>query len=123
MIEPLVIDVHTAPVDERLKPLFLYLQKLTLSSSKIMERDADAVRAKGWSDEALHEAILVGSLFNFYNRLLDGHGVKGNKAIYQFAGKHLHKNGYGVPWFIGLIKGMIKKQKIKQLKQFNTEKL
>ncbi len=114
-IEQLVADVDTAPIAEKLKPVFHYLKKLTLSPSKLVQSDADRVRAAGWSDEALYHAILIGSLFNFYNRLLDGHGIKGNAQIYQFGGAHLHKNGYGVPWFIGLIKGLLRKNKLKQL--------
>ncbi|PQJ15778.1 carboxymuconolactone decarboxylase family protein [Aureicoccus marinus] len=118
LIEQLVEDVETAPIDEKLKPVFQYLKKLTLSPSKIWEQDVEKVIKVGWSEEALHQAIVVGCLFNFYNRLLDGHGVKGNKAIYKFGGNHLFKNGYGVPWFIGLIKNVIKKSKLKKLQEF-----
>ena len=63
----------------------------------------------------MQDLILIGCLFNFYNRLLDGYGIKGNQAIYEFGGAHLHKNGYGVPWFIGIIKNYIKKIKITKL--------
>ena len=117
IIEQLVEDVDTAPIKESLKPVFRYLKKLTLSPSKLIAPDVEQVKAAGWSEDALHEAILVGCLFNFYNRLLDGHGIKGNKHIYQFAGEHLAKNGYGVPWFIGLIKNIIKKSKLKKLEE------
>lgn len=120
LIEALVEDVDTSPVNQKEKPLFKYLKKLTLSASKLTQDDADDVFKEGWSEEDLHEVILVGCLFNFYNRLLDGHGIKGNPAIYQFGGEHLHKNGYGVPWFIGLIKGLIKKSKLKKLKEFKA---
>jgi uncharacterized peroxidase-related enzyme len=119
VIEYLIEDVDKASIKSNLKPVFKYLKKLTLSPSKLVQQDADAVYNAGWSEEALHEAILVGCLFNFYNRLLDGHGVKGSKAIYQLGGAHLHNNGYGVPWFIGLIKNQVKASKRKQLKQAN----
>lgn len=96
-------------------------KKLTLEPSKIWEGDMDLVKEAGWSEEALHQAILIGCLFNFYNRLLDGHGVKGNKKIYRFAGDHLHKNGYSVPWFIGSIKGFVKRSKMKKLEELEME--
>lgn len=121
VIEQLIEDVDTAPVKDELKPVFHYLKKLTLTPSKLVISDVDKVKAAGWSEEALQDAILVGCLFSFYNRLLDGHGIKGNANIYQFAGKHLHKNGYGVPWFIGLIKNILKKNKLKQLKAMLEE--
>ena len=120
IVESLLEDIGTAPIKDKEKPLFSYLKKLTLSSSKLSQKDADEVFNAGWSEEDLHELILIGCLFNFYNRLLDGHGVKGNKAIYHFGANHLHKNGYGVPWFISLIKGFIKKSKLKKLKEFNS---
>lgn len=115
IIELLIEDIGTAPVDINQKPLFQYLKKLTLSPSKLTQEDADNVFDAGWSEQDLQDLILVGCLFNFYNRLLDGHGIKGSQAIYQFGAAHLHKNGYGVPWFIGFIKGFIKKRKIKKL--------
>jgi len=120
LIELLIENIDTAPVKEKLKPIFYYLKKLTEQPSKIVEQDVINVKDAGWSEEALHEAILVGCLFNFYNRLLDGHGVKGSKAIYAFGGEHLAKNGYGVPWFIGLIKNLIKKSKEKKLKELEA---
>jgi uncharacterized peroxidase-related enzyme len=120
LVEQLVEDVNSATVKETLKPVFHYLKKLTLTASKLTKADVDKVTAAGWSEDALHEAILVGCLFNFYNRLLDGHGIKGNSAIYQFGGQHLAKNGYSVPWFIGLIKNTIKKSKLKKLQALES---
>ena len=117
-VEALLEDIASAPIDIDEKPLFNYLKKLTLSASKLTQKDADEVIKAGWLEEDLQEVILIGCLFNFYNRLLDGHGVKGNRAIYHFGANHLHKNGYGVPWFIGLIKGFIRKSKVKKLKAF-----
>ena len=117
IVENLVEDIDSSSIDEKLKPIFKYLKKLTLTPSKLIQADVDKVKQAGWTEEALHHAILVGSLFNFYNRLLDGHGVKGNKYIYQMGGEHLHKNGYGVPWFIGLIKNIVKKSNLKKLNQ------
>jgi uncharacterized peroxidase-related enzyme len=114
-IELLVEDIDIAPIASNEKPLFQYLKKLTLSPSKLIQEDADKIFREGWSEQDLQDLILIGCLFNFYNRLLDGHGIKGNQAIYQFGADHLHKNGYGVPWFIGLIKGYIKKMKLKKL--------
>ena len=120
VIEALVDDIDSAPIKKTLKPVFHFLKKLTLTASKLTKSDVERVSAAGWSEDALHEAILVGCLFNFYNRLLDGHSIKGNKAIYKFGGEHLAKNAYGVPWFIGLIKNTIKKSKLKKLKALES---
>lgn len=115
VIEKLVEDIETAPVRDKLKPVFQYLRKLTLTPSKLLESDVYKVIEAGWKEEGLYHTILIGCLFNFYNRLLDGHGLKGNDLIYQFGGEHLYKNGYGVPWFIGWVKNIVKKSKLKKL--------
>jgi uncharacterized peroxidase-related enzyme len=120
LIEDLIEDIDSAPISDKLKPLFHYLKKLTLSPSKLFEDDVELVKKAGWSEEALHQAILVGCLFNFYNRLLDGHGVKGSQAIYKLAGDHLTKRGYSVPWFIGLIKNSIHKSNRKKLRELES---
>jgi uncharacterized peroxidase-related enzyme len=117
LIESLVWNLEEANITAKDRPLFIYLKKLTQSPSKISSKDAQNVYAQGWTEEDLHELILIGCLFNFYNRLLDGHGVKGNQAIYDFGAAHLSKKGYAVPWFIGLIKGKIKKIKLKQIQK------
>lgn len=121
VIEVMIEDIDSAPIKETLKPVFHYLKKLTLSASKLTETDVEKVFAAGWTEDALHEAILVGCLFNFYNRLLDGHGIKGNQNIYQFGGEHLANNGYVVPLFIGLMKKTIKKNKLKRLQELEKQ--
>lgn len=121
IIEQLIVDIDQAPINEKLKPLFHYLKKLTLTPSKLVQNDVDQVLAAGWTEEALYHTMLIGCLFNFYNRLLDGHGVKGNSFIYQLGGDHLSKNGYGVPWFISLIKQPLRKNKLKRLAELKSK--
>jgi len=117
VIESLLTDIDSSEVDDKIKPIMHYIKKLTLAPSKMVQEDADNVYQLGWSEQALHDAICICCLFNFANRLLDGHGIKGNDNIYKLGAKHLHKSGYGVPWFIGLIKKQIRKSKIAQLKK------
>jgi len=117
LVADLLEDIDEAILDKKLKPILHYLKKLTLTPSRLVQADADKVYQAGWSEQALYDAICIGCLFNFYNRLLDGHGIKGSQKIYEFGGKHLFKNGYGVPWFINLIKGSIRRKKLKLLKK------
>lgn len=60
----------------------------------MVQADADAVFAAGWGEAELHDAILTICLFSFMNRLLEGHGVKGNTALYAARGQALHDVGY-----------------------------
>lgn len=94
VLEQLLVDVDGAPVDGRLKPVLAYARKLTLTPAKMTQADADAVFAAGWSEAELHEAVLTTCIFNFMNRLLEGHGVKGNRALYEARGQALHDEGY-----------------------------
>lgn len=74
-IERLVDDAESAPVEEAFKPILSYVKKLTLTPHAISQVDADAVYKAGWSERALHDAILVCCRFNFMNRLSLGHGL------------------------------------------------
>jgi uncharacterized peroxidase-related enzyme len=74
-ITALVDNIDSAPIEEKLKPLLRYVRKLTLTPSKMVQSDSDAVFAAGWPEEALHDAVLVCALFNFMNRVLDGAGI------------------------------------------------
>lgn len=52
----------------------LFLEQLTLRPDELEPADADAVRAAGVSDEALHTAASVCALFSMIVRLADALG-------------------------------------------------
>ncbi|TXF89812.1 peroxidase [Neolewinella aurantiaca] len=116
LIVDLITNIDQADVSPEFLQLLKYIKKLTLSPSKIVEEDAQAVFAAGWSEKGLQDAICVGALFNFYNRLLDGHGIKGDKNMYELGAVHLTKRGYSVPWFIRYIRKFIRESRVKKLK-------
>ncbi len=93
-LEALLSDPDAAPVDARMKPLLAYAKKLTLTPARMTQADADAVLAAGWSARALHDAVLTTCLFNFMNRLLEGHGCKGSKELFALRGPALKEEGY-----------------------------
>ena len=82
IFDALVADIDSAPVKDALKPILHYAKKLTREPVKMVQADADAVFKAGWSEAALHDAILVVNLFNFMNRIIFAHGVDGNDARY-----------------------------------------
>ena len=64
-------------------------------SLSIGDADAEAVRAAGWTDEALYDAISVVALFQFYNAWIDANGVSDMSAIgYEMSGKRIATQGY-----------------------------
>lgn len=75
LIDALIADAETAPVDEKLRPILNYVRKLNTLPSRLVRADAEAVFAAGWSEQALFEAVQVSGLFNLMNRIIEGTGV------------------------------------------------
>jgi len=80
VLTALLSDVETAPVQEALKPMLQYMRKLTETPSRMVEADAEAVFAAGWSEAALFDAVQVCALFNFMNRIVEGTGVSADTS-------------------------------------------
>jgi alkylhydroperoxidase family enzyme len=74
-VQSVLADVETSALDERHKALFRFLDQVNHDSPRIQPGDLEAVRAAGWTDEAIYFAITVCALFNFYNRWIDATGV------------------------------------------------
>lgn len=75
LVEAMIADLETSPVEEKFKPVLAYVGKLTLSPSRMVEDDAKAVYAAGWSEAALFDAVQVCGLFNLMNRIVEGAGI------------------------------------------------
>ena len=94
LFDDLMADIDAASVSSKLKPILHYVRKLTQTPSRMIQADAQAVFDAGWDERALHDAIMVRAMFNFYNRVIEGHGVKGNDALYKDRGPRLQRGGY-----------------------------
>jgi uncharacterized peroxidase-related enzyme len=77
----LMDDIESAPVDQKLKPIFRYVQTLTRTPSKVTDAQTEEIRKAGWDDRAIHDAVRVCALFNFMNRLVEGMGIESSEAI------------------------------------------
>jgi alkylhydroperoxidase family enzyme len=95
LVTAVLQDYRTAPVSDREKALFAFIEKVNRESSRLQKKDVDEVRAAGWSEEALYDAITVCALFNFYNKWIDATGVSDmSAAAYEVSGKRLATYGY-----------------------------
>jgi uncharacterized peroxidase-related enzyme len=74
VLDRLLENLDTAPVEARLKPLLAFVRKLMLTPSEMTQSDADAVFAAGWDEQGLHDAIGVAARAAFMQRLVEGHG-------------------------------------------------
>ena len=86
VLDRLLEDPETAPVEARLKPLLAFVRKLMLTPSDMAQADADAVFAAGWDEQALHDAVAVAARAAFMQRLVEGHGF--TPLTREVAAKH-----------------------------------
>ena len=91
-------DYRTAPISEREKTLFAFIEKMNRQSSRLRKEDIEQVKAAGWSEEAIYDAVTVCALFNFYNKWIDATGVSDmTSAAYAASGERLATAGYVPP--------------------------
>ncbi len=64
--------------------------------SRMVQADADAIFEAGWNEDSFHFATMICSLFNFYNRLIDGYGVKNTADFRLSRGQALAEQGYRI---------------------------
>ncbi len=92
--EAIVADLDTAPVDDRMRALLRYVHKLTRTPSLMDADDVAAVRAAGWSEDALFDAICICGFNNLMNRVVDGVGLVGTEQEHRESGVRLPPLGY-----------------------------
>ncbi len=68
-------DIDSADVNENLKPVLRFVKKLTLTPSKMVKADADAIYEAGWDEQAFVDVVSICAMANCFNRLVDGVGV------------------------------------------------
>ena len=88
-------DYRTAPIADREKALFAFLDKVNAESNTIRREDVAALTQLGWSEQAVYDAVTVCALFNFYNRWIDATGVQDMPPeAYEMSGQRLKETGY-----------------------------
>ena len=95
LVRGVLADVESSSLDDRHKALFRFIDKINHDSPRIGPADLEAVRAAGWTDEAIYFAITVCALFNFYNRWIDATGVHAlSDEAHRPGGKRMAAQGY-----------------------------
>jgi uncharacterized peroxidase-related enzyme len=69
-------DYREAGLEPKVRALCDFAVKVTRESPNISRADVDALRAQGWSDAAVHDALQVIAYFNYSNRVADAVGVE-----------------------------------------------
>ena len=95
MVEAVLEDYRSAPISDKEKALFAFIERMNAESYTLEKNDLDKVVAAGWTEEAIYDAITVCSLFNFYNKWIDATGVADMPAMaYEMSGERLATSGY-----------------------------
>lgn len=76
MVDAIVKDPRSAPFDARRNALVQYAVRLTESPFQVSDRDLQALREAGLSEQAIHDAAAITAYFNFVNRIASGLGVE-----------------------------------------------
>lgn len=94
LIDSLIDDINSADIEPEMKPVLAYVRKLTETPSRMTQADADAIFAAGWDEEAFYHIVSICGLFNYYNRLIEGYGIKSAPDYRYMIGKRLADEGY-----------------------------
>ncbi len=74
IVKAVLHDWRTAPIDDRLKGMLEFLEKVTLRPKEVTREDGARLRASGVSNVAAKEALYVCFLFSTMDRLADAFG-------------------------------------------------
>lgn len=66
------INIHTAPVSEKMKALLVIAEKVRKSGKSVTPDLIEKAKSGGATDIEIHDTVLIASLFCLYNRYVDG---------------------------------------------------
>src|SRR6185503_16114201 len=67
LVDEVLRDLENSSLDLKHKELFRYVGKLADNAAAVTASDIDKLRAVGWSEEEIYDALTVASVFQFYN--------------------------------------------------------
>jgi len=81
LVHQIVDDWHQAPLRESVAQLLAYAERVSLTPAQCTAADIADLRAVGWSDVAIHDAVQVTAYFNYINRIADAFGVEAEQGF------------------------------------------
>ena len=69
-------DYRSAPIDGATRALLDFAVMVTRDATKVTPRDLDALRAQGFRDEDILDAVEIIGFFNYYARMANALGVE-----------------------------------------------
>jgi alkylhydroperoxidase family enzyme len=87
-------DWHTAPIDEKVRAMLGYLEKMTLHPDDLGPDDVALLYAAGLTQQAINEAMHVCFLFNVIDRIADALNFHVPASFTSKSARMLLKRGY-----------------------------
>jgi uncharacterized peroxidase-related enzyme len=69
-------DLDAAECSPAERTLMKLVRKLTLTPGAMADDDIPPLRAAGWTDDQIAEAVYITALFAFFNRVADAFGLE-----------------------------------------------
>jgi uncharacterized peroxidase-related enzyme len=89
-----VLDSGIQSVPNRLTPIFNLVEQLTKHPSSMTKKLYDECYNAGFTQEQVKDAVAVCAAFNFFNRIVEGHGVQENSESWAPAAEQINSMGY-----------------------------
>ena len=80
LVRALEEDYRKAPITKAERAMLDYVVQLTKDATRIGPQDHETLRGEGFDDRAILQITLIGSWFNYINRVADALGV-GRKDV------------------------------------------
>ena len=68
-------ELSGAGLNDKERRLLEYVEVLTRHAYQATQQSVEALRAVGWTDEQIAEAVYITALFAFFNRVADAFGL------------------------------------------------
>ena len=68
-------DLKSAAVTPAERVLLEFVELVTMHAYRTTDSDTDRLRAAGWTDPQIAEAVYITALFAFFNRVADAFGL------------------------------------------------
>ncbi len=69
-------DLGSAPVSANERVLLEFVEIVTRHAHRTSDADTERLRAAGWTDPQIAEAVYITALFAFFNRVADAFGLE-----------------------------------------------
>jgi uncharacterized peroxidase-related enzyme len=89
-----VLDSGIQSTSNRLTPIFNLVEQLTKHPSSMTKKLYDECYDAGFTQEQVKDAVAVCAAFNFFNRIVEGHGVQENSETWIPSAEQINKVGY-----------------------------